>query len=188
MTRSSSALRTAAAASLLALLGVPAPGAAQYSVFRSHQSANLATTETLRGGNWLFEISHRFQTPIEAGSRELWGVDGPAWIRLGLSWAPTNGVLVGVVRTNNEDNLELNARWRFLELDAGGAPVHVAVAGGGAWNTDPLPFGAEDNEFQAFAQLVVNTVVADRLALGLSPTLVQNPRIHDADTETTAAV
>ena len=188
--RLSSAARVVAALAVLALglaFGGGAPAAAQYAVFQSHQSANLATTETLRGGNWLFEISHRFQLPVESGSRELWGVDGPAWIRLGLSWAPTDGVLLGVLRTNNEDNLELNARVRFAEVELGGVPLHLAAVGGGAWNTDPLPLGAEDNEFQAYAQLVANARVGE-VAVGVSPTFVQNPRIRDMDAEQAGAV
>ncbi len=169
----------------VALLGVAllaTPAGAQYRVFQSHQSANLATTETLRGGNWLFEISHRFQIPVEEGARELWGIDGPAVIRLGLSWAPAERVLVGVVRSNLEDNLEVNGRFRFAELGIGPAPLHLGLVGGGAWNTDPvLTGGAEDNEFQAYLQLLANTVVAERLALGVAPTYLRNPRIRDAD-------
>ena len=174
---------------IVAFPGAPESVAAQYAVFKSHQSANLATTETLQGGNWLFEISHRFQTPISSGSSELWGIDGPAWIRLGLSWAPADRLLFGVIRTNNEDNLELNGRFRFLEADFGGTPLHLALVSGGAWNTDPvLTAGAEDNEFQYYAQLVANTIVADRVALGVSPTYLRNPRIRDVDPANTFSV
>jgi hypothetical protein len=186
MARSPSALVALAAAFTAA--AAPGAASAQYAVFQSHQSANLATTETLRGGNWLFEISHRFQTPIESGTRELWGVDGPAWIRLGLSWAPTDRVLFGILRTNNEDNVELNARGRLLETELGSVPVHVAAVGGVAWNTDPLPFGADDNEMQAYVQVVANTILAERVALGVAPTWLHNPLIHDPEAESTASV
>lgn len=184
--------RIAGAAGALVLLvavGALTPESARAQVFHSHQSANLATTETLRGGNLLFEISHRFQLPASSGSKELWGVDGPAWIRLGLAWAPADRVLLGVQRTNNEDNLELNGRFRFLETAVGATPVHAAVVVGGAWNTDALPLeDAEDNEFQAYLQATLNTRVADRLALGIAPTFLQNPRIRDAESEQSAAL
>jgi hypothetical protein len=161
----------------------------QDRLFQSHQSANLATTETLRGGNWLFEISHRFAVPMSEGSKELWGIDGPAVIRLGLGFAPTDRVLLGIIRTNNEDNLELNGRARFLEASLGGTPVHLAAAVGGAWNTDPvLSEGAEDNEFQFYAQLVANALIADRLAVGLAPTYLRNPRIRDFETNNTSSL
>ena len=170
-----------------ALLATPVSG--QYQVFQSHQSANLATTETLRGGNWLFEISHRFQAPVSDGSQAFWGIDGPAWIRLGLAFAPVDRVLIGVIRTNNEDNVELNGRFRFSETTFGSVPVHFAVATGGAWNTDPvITEGAGDNEFQFYAQFVANTLIADQVAIGISPTYLRNPRIRDEETYNTTSV
>jgi len=186
--RLSRTTRIARAFILLAAVAAPVPSQAQNRVFRSHQSANLATTETLQGGNWLFEISHRFQLPASSGGTELWGVDGPAWIRLGLSWAPTDRVLLGILRTNNEDNLELNGRFRFAETQVGPVPIHGGVVAGAAWNTDPLPLGAEDNEFQGYLQLLVNALVDGRFAVGLAPTLVHNPRIRDAETAQAVAL
>jgi hypothetical protein len=166
-----------------------AEATAQDRIFESHQSANLPTTESLRGGNWLFEISHRFASPLSEGSQAFWGIDGPAWIRLGLAFAPVNGVLLGVIRTNNEDNVELNARARFLEAALGPVPVQVALTAGTAWNTDPiLTQGAVDNEFQFYGQLVANTRVWESLALGLAPTYVRNPRIRDLDPENTVSL
>ena len=191
MSRSTRVTRSAAVPFLVAALALPAlvrPIHAQEAPFRSYHVANLATTETLRGGNWLFEISHRFQLPASSGSRELWGIDGPAWIRLGLAWAPIDRMLLGILRTNNEDNLELNARYRFLEAAVGGVPVHAGVVVGGAWNTDPLPLGADDNAFQGYGQLVINALLADRVAVGVSPTFIQNPRIHDAEVDQAVSV
>jgi hypothetical protein len=174
-------------ASIWALTAREAAG--QYQLFQSHQSSNLGTTETLRGGNWLFEISHRFATPVSEGSQAFWGVDGPAWIRLGLGFAPTDRVLLGVIRTNREDNVELNARARFLESAVGEIPIHLAVGAGGAWNTDPLlTEGAEDNEFQFYTQLLANALVADQLALGLAPTYLRNPRIQDVEAHNTLSL
>ena len=38
------------------------------NVFRSTQSANLPTAVMLSRGNVLFEVSHRFDTPISQGA------------------------------------------------------------------------------------------------------------------------
>ena len=73
---------------MLCLALVAPPALAGQRVFHSTQSANLPTTETLRGGNWLFEISHRFSPRISEGVGALWGLDGPVYNRLGLSFAP----------------------------------------------------------------------------------------------------
>ena len=69
------------------------------NVFRSTQSANLPTAAMLNRGNWLFEISHRFDAPISGGAETLWGVDGPVWNRLGLTYAPADRLMLGVLRT-----------------------------------------------------------------------------------------
>lgn len=152
------------------------------TVFHSTQSANLPTAETLAGGEWLFEISHRFGL-IDSGTGGFYGLDGPVVNRFGLAFAPTDRVLIGVLRSNAFDNVDLGAKARLFE--AGGAlPVMVAVAGGIAWNTqapegDP---GFEDNETQAYAQVILNTLVGGRLAVGVVPSWVRNP-----DPFTTAA-
>jgi hypothetical protein len=54
--------------------------------------------------------------------------------------------------------------------------------GGVAFNSG-LPDGGvyEGNETQAYGQLILNTFVGDRLALGAVPTLVYNPRIAEVD-------
>ncbi len=167
-----------------ATLAQPGLGLAQ-SVFRSTQSANLPTASMLRGGNWLFEISHRFDTPISEGVDALWGVDGPALIRLGLTYAPHDRLMLTVLRTNGDDNVELNAKFRVVETGSEAIPVEVAALGGIAWNTEPfLTEGTTDNETQAYAQLIVNALLGDRLALGAVPTLLHNPRIRDSGKET----
>ncbi len=151
------------------------PTAIPVTVFHSTQSANLPTAETLAGGEWLFEISHRFGL-IDSGTGGFYGLDGPVVNRFGLAFAPTDRLLIGVLRSNAFDNVELGAKARLF--DSGGAvPVIVAVAGGIAWNTqapegDP---GFEDNETQAYAQVILNALVGGRLAVGVVPSWVRNP-------------
>jgi Membrane bound beta barrel domain (DUF5777) len=161
-----------------------APTEVPVTVFHSTQSANLSTAETLAKGEWLFEISHRFLPPISDGSDALWGFDGPIFNRLGLAFAPTDRVMIGVLRTNLDDNLEVNGKVRLYEGGSAGLPLMVAVMGGVAWNTDPTG-GADDNESQLYGQVIVNALLGGRFALGLVPTLLRNPRIQDRDKETT---
>lgn len=176
-----SRVRAFAAAGALALLTTVPAGAQE--VFRSIQSANLPTTETLRSGNWIFEVSHRFVPAIDDGAEALWGLDGPAISRIGMAWAPAEGALVGFQRTNLDDNLELYAKKRFIGGDLGGSPFAVAAMGGVAWNTDVVEIeGAEDNEMQAYAQLIGNVLLADgALAVGVVPSWVHNPRLRDTE-------
>jgi len=152
------------------------------TVFHSTQSATLPTAETLRRGALLVEISHRFWPAVSEGSDALWGLDGPVTNRLGLAYAPIDRLMIGVLRSNLEDNLELDAKARLFEVGHDVIPVMVGVMSGWAFNTE-TPNGDpayEHDESQAYVQLIVNVLVARRLALGVVPTYVHNPRIADA--------
>ena len=154
------------------------------AVFHSTQSANLATAETLRRGEWLFEISHRFLPAVSDGAEALWGLDGPVFNRLGLAYAVTDRVMVGVLRTNLADNLELNLKARILEGGRESVPFMVALNGGVAWNTGlPTVDGLEDNESQAYVQVVANALLGDRFAVGVVPTYLRNPRVDDVEAD-----
>lgn len=163
------------------VLAAPARASAQ-AVFHSHQAANLPTAETLPSGSWLFEISHRFDTPFSDGASALWGLDGPVRNRLGLTYAPTGSLMLQLQRSNFEDNVDFNAKLSVFEGGAASLPVEVAVLGGVAWNTQVFETeGAEDNESQAYAQLVLNAMAGGRFALGVVPTWLHNPRILDVE-------
>lgn len=152
------------------------------TVFHSTQSANLPTAETLRRGELLFEISHRFWPAISDGPDALWGLDGPVTNRLGLAYAPVDRLMIGVLRSNLNDNLELNAKARLFEAGGESIPLMLGVMGGFAVNTE-TPRGDpayEKDETQGYVQLIFNVLVARRLAFGVVPTYLHNPRIADA--------
>ena len=158
-------------------------------VFRSTLAANLPTAQTIRGGNWMFEISHRFDTPITEGADVLWGLDGPVVNRLGLAYAPTDRVMVGVQRSNLQGNLELNLRGRFLEGELGSVRYQVGAMGGIAWNFNaPESTTVENNESQYYAQAMINAGFGERFSLGVVPTAFRNPRIDDAEPANTFAL
>lgn len=168
----------------IALTLMVAPPAAAQEIFRSVQSATLPTAETLPGGSWLFEISHRFDLPVSDGVNALWGFDGPVRNRIGLGYAVTDRAAVGIVRTNLQDNVELNAKFVPVVVGSGGTVVRLGVMGGVAWNTAyTLAEGAEDNEMQAYAQVIVNAGFGDVLAVGIVPSYLHNRRVRDTDAE-----
>jgi hypothetical protein len=154
-------------------------------VFHSPQSANLPTAETLSKGQWLFEISHRFFPPVADGADVLWGFDRPVINRLGLAIAASDRVMFGVLRSNLSDDLELNAKARVFEGGSDAMPVMIGLMGGIAWNTEaPTGAGADENEGQQYAQVIFNTLLGDRFALGVVPTVLRNLTIQDADSQT----
>lgn len=191
-------LSRAAWMGVLSVIFLPAAGAAQQrperferreqaaeipvTVFHSTQAANLPTAETLAKGEVLFEISHRFLPAVSDGADALWGFDGPVYNRFGLAVAATDRVMFGLLRSNLDDNLELNAKVRLWDRRSGTTSLMVGAMGGVAWNTQP--FGsADDNETQAYGQLMLNAAFGSKLAIGLVPTFLQNPVIDDATSE-----
>ncbi len=191
-------------------VATPASTSAQ-DVFASTQSATLPTAAGMNAGDILIEISHRFGH-LSDGASDLWGLDGFVLNRLGLAFAPHDRFAVGILRSNSMDNLEFNARFAGLALDAATMPVEFAVQSGVAWNlqdeagddheghqhqvlgdgkagTGDRDDDAPDaNEMQAYAQVIVNTILADRFAVGVVPTLLWNPRIQNHDPEATVSV
>lgn len=164
-------------------------------VFHSTQSANLHTAEMLPSGSWLFEISHRFFPPISTGAEGLLGVDGPALIRLGLTYQATDRLSLQLMRTNLDDNVELDAKLGLATMDLEAVTVKLAAAGGVAVNTDVNVVDdpsqdqlREDNEVQLYAQLLVNALLGDRIAVGLAPSYLRNPRLLDVESEDALAL
>ena len=165
------------------------PSLPPLAVFHSTQAANLPTAETVDRGAWLFEISHRFQPPVSGGAAALWGLDGPVVNRLALAYGASDRVTVGLSRSNLADNVELAAKMRLAEGGRQSVPFRVAVTGGVAWNTGlPNLDGLEDNETQAYVQVILNARPSPRLAVGLVPTVLRNPRVEDAGAATATAL
>jgi len=137
----------------------------------------------------MFEISHRFLPSFSAGADALWGLDGPVYNRLGLAYAPSDRVMVGLLRSNLDDNLELNAKASLASGGMGGVRYALGVMGGFAVNFGAIEGdGIEDNESQYYVQAMINAGVGDRLAVGLVPTGFRNPRIGDAEPVNTFAL
>ena len=201
------------------VLGLTTPAATSaQNVFASSQSATLPTAAPSQTGDILFEISHRFGY-LSDGASDLWGLDGFVLNRLGLAFAPHDLLTVGILRSNSNDNTELNARVAGLAFDAPTGPVEFAAQAGVAWNLQVDTAGghvghqhvillddkagvadrstgganrttgtADTNEMQAYAQVIGNAMVGERLALGVVPTLLWNPRIEDDDPVSTVSV
>jgi hypothetical protein len=158
--------------------------ASAQEIFRSVHSANLPTAEILPQGSWLFEISHRTVTPFSEGVDDLWGLDGPMIIRLGLAYSVHDRVQLGIMRTNVLDNVDLNAKATVWTGGGESLPIRIAAMGGVAWNTDvTVTPTVEDNEMQAYGQLIVNALIGERFAIGVVPTLVHNPRLADDESD-----
>lgn len=167
------------------LLASPALGQDRLTIFHSTQAANLPTAETLERGRMLFEISHRFEPAIADGVDNLWGLDGPVFLRLGLGIAVTDRLTMTLTRSNLQDNYDFNAKLRLLET-RGDLPLMAAVSGGIAYNGE-LPESFERST-QFYGQLILNGLLGERLAVGVVPWLLRDPDLEAPEASTTAGV
>ncbi len=130
----------------------------------------------------MFEISHRFDLPVSDGAEGLWGLDGGVRNRISLSYSISDQLALGLVRSNFQDNVELNAKFVPISGGPAGMPLRVGAMAGVAWNTQlSIVEGNEDNEMQAYGQLIVNALIGNRVALGVVPSYLYNRRVRDFD-------
>ncbi len=157
----------------------------ELKLFESTHAINLPTAEPLNAGEFQFEITHRFFPKFSDGYDDLYGLDGPVNMRLGLGYAPINGVFIALARSNVNDNTDLQAKWRFFEIRHDKFPWLFAFQVGGAWNTIDLASRdrSDARNFQGYAQLIVNTVLNERFGIGVVPSVIRNSDIFSAETE-----
>lgn len=154
----------------------------ELQLFHSTQAVNLPTTETLQKNNLEFEISHRFIPDIKSGSKSLYGFDGPVNMRLALGYAPTDRMIVTLGRSNLHDNVDLWIKYKVVQLPNDILPLSAALRIGGAWNTEVADRSSGDHRnFQYFGQIIINTLIAKRVGIGLVPSYLENSYIFTGD-------
>ncbi len=165
------------------------PTQPRLALFHSTQAVNLPTAETLSKGEWLFEIAHRFAPRISDAQDALFGLDGPVFLRLGLSYAFSDRGMVRVERSNLQDNYDFNLKLRVLEHASDALPVMVAVSGGLGWNTQVGDRDKTDSRnLQYYGELILNTMLGERVGIGLVPWVLRNPDVEAETASTTAGV
>lgn len=156
----------------------------ELQLFHSPHALDLPTTTTLQQWDMEFEISHRFIPTTGAGINDFYGLDGPVNMRLALGLALTDRMVVTLGRSNFNDNVDLLLKYKFLQFRHTKAPTLLAIQLGGAWNSKPAyseitsRSKADSRNFQAFGQLVINTLFAKKLGIGLVPSYLYNTDIR----------
>lgn len=112
---------------------LPADAAPQ---FHSTQLAHLPTADTVGAGNLEFRFLHRFRPGVtDAGSQNLWGLDGGANISLDFTYGLTDRLDLALRRTNLDQQYELAGKFALLKQSPSGAPLSLAVLASGARDT-----------------------------------------------------
>ena len=100
------------------------------AAFKTTRLINFQTLETLGKRTLDFRISHRFG-PINSGSYDAWGIDGPANIRLGLEYSYDGRFMFGIGRSSYEKMLDGFLKYRlWRQTTDGSMPVSVTLFAG----------------------------------------------------------
>ncbi|KAA3612073.1 MAG: hypothetical protein DWQ05_18910 [Calditrichaeota bacterium] len=156
---------------------------AEVELFHISQTANLPTTETLRKGGFMYEISHRFG-PVSSGYSSLYGLDGPVNMRTALSYGLSNHLMFTIGRSTVQDNLDLRLKYKFLQFSNKSVPSVIAVQAGMAFNTEAYAgldkrSAFDGNSTQFYGQLIYNAMLWDKkFGFGAVPSLVYNSFIY----------
>jgi hypothetical protein len=154
--------------------GTPAKSA---HPFDGWKVVNVPTTRMVDRGLWLFLISHRFEPEIARGYDAFFGLDGSSIIFLNLGFAPTDDLLFILGRSNESDNVELQAKYRFVQQTSGPAlPLSLAAQATVNWITERAS-GEDRLRSEAFkfgGQLIASRDVGGKVGLLVAPGILMN--------------
>lgn len=95
--------------------------------FKGKQLINFQTLETDGKHTLQFIIQHRFGD-LSSGSYNFYGIDGPASIRLGLSYGITDRLELGIGRSSLEKEFDGHLKYRLLWQTANnGIPFSITL-------------------------------------------------------------
>jgi hypothetical protein len=150
------------------------------ATFKGTRLINLQTIETLKKGALDFRISHRFGD-IGSGAQNLWGLDGPATLRLGLDYSLTDRLVVGVGRTSYQKYFDGFLKYKLIQQASGGPAFSLAAIASGnvITDTDPNKAVTGVDHYQYFSsrvaymtQVLLARKFNQKLSLQLAPTWI----------------
>lgn len=125
-----------------------------------------------------FEIHHRFGT-VNNGIDDLYGLWGPANIRLGLNYAITDRLMIGAGTAKNYRAQDLAVKYAlFRQTGSGSTPVSVTLYGNmgiNCLNQDtfgPAHDWKEIHRLSYFTQVLVARQFGSKFSLQLAPTFI----------------
>lgn len=100
------------------------------ATFKYTRLINTQTTETLGKKTLDVLISHRFGN-LNSGGNNLWGLDGPANIRLALEYSHNGRLMFGFGRSSYQKMFDGFLKFRLLrQTTSGSMPLSVTLYGG----------------------------------------------------------
>lgn len=148
---------------------------APFNIFKSTQVYNVHTAEILPKGDLFYGISHRFNGPVADGYSTFFGMDNGATMRMLIAYGINDDIMITLGRSNREANHDLQLKYKFYQTDDIVLPMIFAFNFGVAFNDNPqLERLDEKAQFQYFGSIIANFQIFEGLAVGFSPTYLQN--------------
>lgn len=159
------------------------------STFKGTRLINLHTVETLSKGSLDFRISHRFGD-VSSGGKNLWGLDGPATLRLGLDYSVTDRLVIGVGRTSYKKYFDGFVKYKFVRQQNDGPWVSVVGVSSVNVTTDDDPNKSITgvDRYQYFSsrvaymgQVLIARKFSPKFSLQLTPTIIHYNMVTKAN-------
>lgn len=162
---------------LLSLIGEENPTIYTSATFKSTRVINGQSIENVGAGDLDFRISHRFGT-FNSGIHKMFGLD-LASMRLGLEYGVNDRLMVGIGRSNVNEEVDAFAKYKILrQIESGPKKMPISVSyfasvvmRGTAWSNPDQTNYFTSRLFYCH-QLLIARKFNDKLSLQLTPTLV----------------
>ncbi len=157
----------------LATEPVEKPQPRPVTIFDGQFIADNPTVAMSRKKVLMLTIQHRFGT-VNNGRQDLYGIFGPANIRLGMNYTPINNLTIGVGVTKNFFLVDFNAKYAIVkQMDTGGWPVSITYFGNVVIDSRPKQgnFVNGGDRFSYFNQIMIARKVTEKISVQVSPSL-----------------
>jgi hypothetical protein len=162
------------------------------ATFKGTRLTNYHTVETLGKRTLEFRISHRFST-LNTGANNLWGIEGPATIRLALEYSYNGRLMFGLGRSSAGKLVDLFTKYRILRQTVDDRmPISVSGVVSANITTQPYLINGDATGLQKYdnlsdkmaymAQLIIARKFSKSLSLQISPIYIHYnivPQIMD---------
>jgi len=114
-------------------------------------------------------IQHRFGT-VDNGKKDLYGIFAPSNIRIGLTYAPVNKLMVGAGVTKERMQVDVLAKYALLQQTPAKIPLSVTYFGNVVLDArDKSNFRNSVDRFSYFSQLIIARKVTENLSVQVAP-------------------
>ncbi|WP_421764709.1 DUF5777 family beta-barrel protein [Ekhidna sp.] len=151
------------------------------ATFKGTRVINGHSIETRKKGVMDFIISHRFGT-IDGGSYELFGLDN-ATVRIGLEYAITDRLYIGLGRSSFEKTIDGFVKYRVLRQMDGAMPISVTWFSSMSIKTlrNPELELSFNEKLASTNQLLIAKKISPNVSVQIMPTWVHKNLIAEED-------